>query len=299
MSRARYKAYLYMLISSAIWGVAAPVIKFTLEGIDVLPFLTYRFIVAGLFSLPFVLFTNLKIPNKSRNLPLVILYGLFAFTIALGFLFVGLKQSTVLDLTLITIISPLIVVAGGALVFRDTITKREKMGIVIALLGVITVTLLPLYKGEDGIHFSGNIALLTFLVIDVVGVLIGKKLLKDGVHPAALTHWGFLVSGLVVTPFAIATIGAGPLWGTITTLELQYHLGVWYMALISGTLAYYLYVLGQKTIEVSEAALFKYLQPIFAIPLAVLWLGEKFTLLFVVGGVIITIGIFIAESKRQ
>jgi drug/metabolite transporter (DMT)-like permease len=299
MSTYRRNAYTTLFISSLIWGVAAPVIKFTLQGIDVIPFLTYRFIVAGLFSLPFVLFTKLKIPNKSRNLPFVLLYGLLAFTIALGFLFLGLKQSGVLDLTLITIISPLLAVAGGAIVFKDHITKREKTGISLALIGVITVTLLPLLGGEDGVHFSGNIALLTFLVIDVVGILIGKKLLKKGVEPSALTHWGFVISAVAVTPFAIAVYGAEPLWQAIATLKLEYHLGVWYMALVSGTLAYYLYARGQRTIEVSEAALFKYLQPIFAVPLAMLWLGEKFTPLFILGAAIIAFGIFVAESKRQ
>ena len=39
--------------------------------------------------------------------------------------------------------------------------------------------------------------------------------------------------------------------------------------------------------------------PIFAAPLAVLWLGEKITPMFIIGAVIITIGVAIAEIKKK
>ena len=70
------------------------------------------------------------------------------------------------------------------------------------------------------------------------------------------------------------------------------------MALLSGSLAYYLYVRGQRTIEVSEAVLFNYLQPLFMVPLAVFWLGEKLSATFLIGAVIIAAGLFIAEYKK-
>ena len=75
-------------------------------------------------------------------------------------------------------------------------------------------------------------------------------------------------------------------------------MGVWYMALISGSLAYYLYVKAQRSIEVSEAILFNYLQPVFSIPLALFWLGEKITPAFLLGALIIALGVIIAEYKK-
>ncbi|MDP3994763.1 MAG: EamA family transporter, partial [bacterium] len=78
-----------------------------------------------------------------------------------------------------------------------------------------------------------------------------------------------------------------------------FHLGVLFMALISGNLAYSLWIKGQKTIEIGEAALFNYLYPVFAIPLAILWLKETVTIPFVIGAIIIVIGVFIAEIKKR
>jgi drug/metabolite transporter (DMT)-like permease len=71
------------------------------------------------------------------------------------------------------------------------------------------------------------------------------------------------------------------------------------MAVFSGNIAYFLWHKAQKTIEVSEAGLFTYLQPIFAIPLAVLWLQETVSLPLLVGGVVTATGVFIAEYKKN
>jgi drug/metabolite transporter (DMT)-like permease len=55
--------------------------------------------------------------------------------------------------------------------------------------------------------------------------------------------------------------------------------------------------LGERTIEVSEAALFTYLTPLFSIPIAIVWLNEKITPIFIVGAIIIATGVIIAEVK--
>ncbi|NTV79075.1 MAG: EamA family transporter [Clostridiales bacterium] len=39
--------------------------------------------------------------------------------------------------------------------------------------------------------------------------------------------------------------------------------------------------------------------PIFAAPLAVIWLGEKITPVFIIGAIIIAVGVFIAEVKKK
>ena len=71
------------------------------------------------------------------------------------------------------------------------------------------------------------------------------------------------------------------------------------MALLSGSLAYYLSNKAQKSIEIGEASIFAYLYPIFSTPLAVIWLGEKITPMFTMGAVIIAIGVAIAEIKKR
>ena len=298
MTAHRLRSYLLLLIVAVIWGIAGPVIKFTLRGIPPLPFLAYRFVLSAVVSIIYFSFSRNKLP-KAKNIPLIIVYGLTAFTIALGTLFIGLDKTTVLDQSLISLIGPLMVVVGGVVFFRDRITKREKLGIVIVLIGTILTVLYPVFMGKNNLKLSGNLFILAFLVSDSSASLIAKKLVREKVAPLTLVNIGFIVGAVTLVPISGYFYGFSETFGFVTSLPLKYHLGVWYMAILSGTLAYFLQVLAQKSIEISEAAIFRYLSPIFAVPLAVLWLGEEITVYFVFGAVLISSGVILAEYKRK
>ena len=299
MTSYRARAYLFLILTAVIWGAASPVIKYTLDGIDPLPFLAYRFAIASIFSILYFLFKGLRLPKLKTALPIIAIYGLLAVPIALGALFSGLDRSTVLDLTLIGVLVPLLVTAGGAIFFRDHITRREKIGIAIVFIGVLINALAPFYSSGKQIRLTGNFFLLAFLLADTSSVLVAKKATRAKIRPSTLTNFAFIIGALTIIPIAITTQGASELISAITELPLKYHLGIWYMALISGNLAYFLYVRGHRSIEVSEATLFNYLQPVFAVPLAIFWLGEKITPTFIVGAVFITLGLIFAEYKRS
>ncbi len=299
MTSHRLRAYLYLILVAAIWGAAGPVIKFTLSGIDPFPFLSYRFIIAAIFSIVYFLIKGVKIPKIRQNLRYVIAYGLLAVPIALGALFTGLDKSTVLDLTLISILGPLVVTAGGALFFHDHITSREKIGITIVLIGALINALAPFFQKVADARLTGNFFLLIFLLADTSAVLVAKHSVRHKIRSVTLTNMAFIIGAITLVPITLATHGATNVISSIITLPFKYHLGVWYMALISGTLAYFLYVRAHRSIEVSEATLFNYLQPLFSVPLAIFWLGEKITPTFVVGAAVITTGLIIAEYKKR
>ncbi len=127
---------------------------------------------------------------------------------------------------------------------------------------------------------------------------MAKKLLQKGVNPLTMTNFSFMVGFITLLPFTLF-LNQESLILNLASTPFPYHLGVIFMALISGNLAYFLANKAQKTIEIGEQALFSYLYPIFSFPLAVLWLKEKITPIFIVGAIIIAIGVFIAEIKKK
>ncbi len=301
MSKNRFKAYLCLIGASAIWGAAGPVIKFTLQGIDPLPFISYRFFIAAILSLVFFLLkirAGKKFKRLRAHIPLAITYGFLAVPISLGLLFLGLDKTGVLDLALIGAIAPLMVMAGGSLIYHDHITHREKIGIGIVLLGVIVNSFLPILKNGSEIVLTGNILLMLYLVADSGSILMAKKAVRHKIKSSNLTNLAFIIGALTMVPLTIYLYGFENLINNILNLPLKYHFGVWYMAFISGNLAYYLFVRGQKSIEVSEAVLFGYLQPLFMVPLGLFWLHESLSKTFLVGAFIIALGVIIAEYKK-
>ena len=299
MNPARLRAYLLLLLASVIWGVAGPVIKLVLGEIPPLPFLAYRFGLSSIVALIYILATKFRhIPRNPKILLFVLVYAFLNSTVALGLLFLGLDKTTVLDMSLISLFGPLLISIAGVALLQERITKREKLGIAIAFLGTAFTIIEPLITNGDGItRLSGNLLIFGNLAVNTAVVVMAKKLLRDEVSPIFLTNASFIVGFITITPLVLVQSGLAQTIGAITSLSPAGHAGVVYMALASGTLAYAFWTLAQKTIEVSEASLFAYLYPIWATPLAVLWLGETITPGFIIGATIIAIGVALAERK--
>ena len=300
MTAYRTRAYIELLIVSLIWGVASPVIKFTLGGISPLPFLTYRFFLATIFGLVVIFVNRSHKILFTRNFGGIFLYSVFATTIALGLLFLGMNQTTVLDAILITAISPLVTAVFGVLFLKETITRQEKIGIGIALLGTVITVVEPILDGTTStFQLGGNILVMGYLLTNAYSAILAKKLVRKEVKPFVLSNFSFVIGFITIAPLAFIQTSPTKIISTVTNLTFPFHLGVFYMAFVSGIVAYALWIKGQKSIEVSEAGLFAYLTPLFGAPLAVLWLGEKITPIYVLGALIIAFGVLTAEYKKR
>jgi drug/metabolite transporter (DMT)-like permease len=300
MTSYRFRAYIYLLIVSVLWGAATPVIKFTLGGITPLSFLVYRFAISAILGVLILSVTGAKIPKAKENLPLIMIYGFITTTVALGLLFLGLNRTTVLDTVLITAVAPLVTAVAGALFLKETITTQERLGILIAFSGTVITILEPVFKGGVDIsQLSGNFLVFGYLLVNGVSSVLSKKLVRRDIKPLDLSNMAFIVGFLTILPLVLFEASFARVITTVTDLSIPFHLGVLYMAIFSGTTAYALWIKGQKSIEVSEAGVFAYLMPVFSAPLAVVWLGEKITPFFIIGAILIATGVFIAEFKRK
>src|SRR3989344_6747827 len=115
MNTHRLQAYGMLLVVSIIWGIAGPVIKFTLGEFPPLIFLSYRFAISTAIALVYFSTTNNRLPTKSKDVSLVALYSLLAVSIGLGLLFFGFDKTTSLTGSLLTAMSPIAIVAAGGL----------------------------------------------------------------------------------------------------------------------------------------------------------------------------------------
>lgn len=300
MSR-RTTAYLYLLIVSVIWGAASPVVKNTLQWFDPWLFLTYRFAISTLIALPFLTLSDIKFPKKASLQWLVIMTSFVSAPLSLFLFFEALDKTTALSGSLITATGPLFLILGGVLFFRDRITKNEKLGIAIALIGTLLTVIGPLIVNghADTLgKIEGNSLMLLAVITDIIGALLSKEAVKKGVNPTLIAQVPFIIGFTLFLPILFLRQAPETAWNTIITSPWQAHAGVLFMAILSGTLAYTMRNVAIKSIEVSESALFSYLQPLWAAVLAVVWLREAITPSYIVGGVVIAAGVIISEYRR-
>jgi drug/metabolite transporter (DMT)-like permease len=300
MNPYRLHAYLFLLVVAVIWGVAGVVIKFTLGGLDPLVFLAYRFAISAVVSSITSLIFGFRLPKDKKIIGLALFYGFLTSTVGLGLLFFGYDETSAIDATLISATGPIFISAGGLIFLKEHVTFREKLGMTIAFLGTAITILEPVLRNTNGpAGLTGNLLVFASILVGVATAIFAKILLRNELDPAMATNISFWVGFLTLAPVAAIVHSPSGIIEQIQTAPLVFHFGVLFMALISGNLAYTLWHKAQKTIEVGEVSVFAYLYPIFATPLAVVWLKEKITTPFMVGAVILTIGVVIAEYKKS
>ncbi len=302
MNSHRLTAYLMLLAVSVIWGVAGPVIKFTLNDFPPLIFLSYRFAISSAIALIYFSTTRVRLPTKPKDVSLIALYGFFAVTVALGLLFFGFEKTTSLTGTLLSALSPLVVVATGALILHEHVTGRERLGITIAFAGTLLAVVAPFFNGHAGDligSIEGNGLILLSIFVDAIATLLVKLIVRNRILPETLTHVSFIIGFLTLFPAALVVHSWNSIVTAIASAPLSAHAGVWFMAVFSGTIAYTLRNKAVKTIEVSEATLFSYLYPLWAAPLSLLWLGETITPPFLLGAIVIAAGVAISGWKKR
>jgi drug/metabolite transporter (DMT)-like permease len=302
----RHKAYLYLLISSLIWGIGGAVIKFTLTYFNTVTFLSYRFLLTSLILIPLLLILHPRIFQtlsllKPRDWLWFILGSLLGSSIQIGILFQGFDLTTALDATLISSLTPVFVTIGSFWFLHEHITKQERTGLILAVIGSLIIILQPIWETGHLLSGSliGNLLVLLANIVWMVYVIISKKELRHHYTPLLLTtsmfFWGFISIFICL----LLTQSPADIYINLTRAPVSAHLGVIYMALFSGALAYFLYQNAQKTIETSEANIFTYLQVLVTVPLAYLWLHEPITSTFIVGSLVIAGGVALSELKNK
>ncbi len=303
---ARYKTYLLLILVAVFWGIAPPVIKYTLGYFPTTLFLTYRFLMISAVMIPYLLITE---PDswqsmgelKPRDWLILIACGFVGSTVQLGLLFWGLELTTSLDASVINATSPILAALASHYILREFIPPREKIGHIIAFIGSLIIVVQPMFEGHRLFSGSitGNLLILSGTIAWVIYALITKRELKHKMSPLLLTVTMFftgLVSMSVITFF---TYPPSKIQSILISAPISAHLGVLYMALFSGALAYWAYQEAQKTVTVAEANIFLYLPPVFTLPLAYFWLHEHISLMFLFGSLVVTIGVIYAESRHR
>jgi len=295
MSKKRVSAYIILTIVSLLWGIASPVIKYTLNFLPPYSFLFWRFLITSLIFLPLFIYSLKKQPIKIKDLPWLIFLGFLSTPLNLILLFVGYKKTTSMDGVLISSTAPIFITIGGALFLKEKVSRIEKIGLIIAVIGSLITLSQPIFEGSlfKG-SLTGNLLVFASVFAWAAYTLFAKvKSLKY--HPIIPTAIGFFVGLITVIPFVLLSEGFLPNYQLLITNYSNALPGVLYMCFFSSLIAYTLYRYGLSLIEASEATLFAYLQPVFAAPFALLWLGERISFPFLLGAFFILIGVLVNE----
>lgn len=290
--------YLALLLVYLIWGANFVVAKITLQEFPPMSLAFLRFSLASLFLAPFFLAQTKKVKIKNEDIPKLIAVGVLIVTLNIAFFFEGIKRTTAIDASILTLVIPILSVLLGWWFLKEKIYLVNLLGIGLAFIGALIVLGIPqIFTGTLSIQMlTGNILIILASVTWVMGAIISKKMLAKYTS-LVVTAIAFMVGTLTFFIPAAFEYFQDPAWPSqITMLGI---LGLTYMTLLSSISAYFLFEWGLSKTSVASADLFQYIEPLIATILAVNMLGERISQSFLIGGGLIAIGAYLGTLAKE
>lgn len=278
------------LIAASIWGGMYVVSKVVLEVIPPFALLTTR-LVLGFLSLWVVIVARGGFTLQRRQWMAALGVGAVGYGISLGFQFVGTKLSTAANGALVTSATPALVLPFAFFLLGEAITRRGLLAVGVASLGVLAI-IDPRQADLSSRLFLGNLSLLAAALTWALYSVLVRKVTTGGMDLLQATAV-FLLGGLPVT----VPLGA---WETVTQgvgiITPGVIGGILFLGIISTAIAMFLWNYAFAVLPAGAASLTFFAQPVVGALLGWLWLGETITPLFMLGGVLIGLGIVIANE---
>lgn len=240
----------------------------------------YRAVLAAMLIAVYLLVTKQKIPfaKIKKEIPFLLFSGI-AMGINWILLFEAYKYTTVSVATLSYYFAPVIVTVVCPILFREKMTAKQILCFVMSTVGLVLITGIgDMSSGNN--HLLGILFGLGAAVFYATVVLLNKFIKNvDGIHRTFLQ---FLAAIVILVPYVFATSGVNLNvlnrvgWGCLLIVGLI-HTGV----------TYCMYFSSLKELPGQKAAILSYIDPLVAVLVSVVLLGEQMTLMQVLGGILI------------
>lgn len=276
--------------AASIWGGMYVVSKVVLEVIPPFSLVTLR-LVLGSITLAIVLLIR-GFPAIAQTQTLKVLgVGFVGYGVSLCLQFLGTKLSTAANGSLVTSATPAFVLIFAWLLLHEKITSRRLLSLFLATLGVIAV-IDPRSAQLDLRLFMGNLALIGAAITWALYSVLVRKVTQDTnvLLFSMLAFMGGLPVSVPAGAWELSTVGVGE-------INLGVVGGVLFIGVISTALAMVLWNTAFAYVEASLASLTFFAQPVVGTFLGWLFLNEKITPLFLLGGALIGVGLVISSRE--
>ena len=266
-----------MILSMAIFGTLGLFVR----NIDVASgeLALYRAVMAALFLTTVFLIAKRRIEwaKIRKEVPFLIASGV-AVGINWILLFEAYKYTTISLATLSYYFAPVLVTAICPFLFKEKLSPKQIICFVMSTLGIVLIT------GIGGADGQNNLVGIMFglgAAVFYASVILLNKFIKN-VGGMDRTLLQFIAAILVLLPYVASTSGFS--LGGLDTLGWSCLLVV---GLVHTGITYTMYFSSLKDLPGQKVAILSYIDPLVAIAISVLVLGEAMTVTQMIGGALI------------
>ncbi len=243
-----------------------------------------RFALASIALIAALTLTRHWINLPRRQIVALLLLGCAAYTLMGTTWFVALSTTPAWLVSLIVALYPLTVNLGSWLFLKEPVRRQQIAALGATLLGAVVL----FWRPFEGANWLGVALMLINVAVNTTYILVGQRWTR-GIPPMMSTAWmmvgataGTFCYALLSSQLSFSFAPVGWLWATL-------------FAVVSTALAISMFWWSIGLVGASRAAILGSLEPLGAIMLSVLVLGERLTPLQIVGGALILAGILLVQ----
>ncbi|WP_177162987.1 DMT family transporter [uncultured Fusobacterium sp.] len=253
-----------------------------------------RGVIGSIFLLGVMLFSKEKTSFSAikKNLPILVLSGLGVGANWI-FLFEAYKYTTVSIATLSYYCAPIFVTIMAPIILKEKISLIKFLCVCTAMIGMLCIV--GTNKGSIGEgynHFLGIIYGLT-AAVGYASVILMNKFIK-GLKGVETTVTQLVFASILLLPYVMVTSGFD--FSKMTGISWWYMI---FLGVVHTGFAYALYFSSLKELKGQTIAVLSYIDPITAVLISALFLGEQLTMFQIIGGVLILGSTFISETQGK
>ncbi len=271
-------ARLLLVLSMVIFGTLGPFVRQIPVSSGELAL--YRAIMAAVLIGVYLLITGQRIPfrNIKKEIPILLFSGM-AMGMNWILLFEAYKYTTVSVATLSYYFAPVIVTVACPFLFREKMTIRQIVCFVMSTLGLVLIT--GIGDVSSGVANMKGIAFGLGAAVFYATVILLNKFIKvvEGIHRTFLQ---FLAAIVILIPYVSLTSGV-----TLGNMQTTGWICLLIVGLVHTGITYCMYFSSLKELPGQKAAILSYIDPLVAVIISVLILGEPLTPMQAVGGILI------------
>jgi drug/metabolite transporter (DMT)-like permease len=290
----RTRAILGATFAVIVWGASFIATKVALRDVSPVTVVWLRFAIGLVILGAAVLLRRQFSPPERSDLGYFALLGFLGITFHQWLQSTGLQTAQATTTAWIVATTPIFIAMLGWLVLKERLRRVQALGIFLATVGVLLVVT----RGNLASLASGSIGTLgDFLILlSAPNWAVFTILSRRGLRKFPATLMMFYVMGfgwLFTTLLLMAGLGLSE----IPSLSLAGWLGVGFLGVFCSGLAYIFWYDALQALPVAQAGAFVYLEPFVTLVVAATVLGEVITLVSLVGGGIILMGVWLVQKS--
>lgn len=247
-----------------------------------------RAVIGSIFLIIFSLLSKDKISKEKIKNNIVVLIGSgVCLSLDWIFLFQSYNYTTISIATICYYLTPIIVMFLSPIILKEKLTSVKVVCIISAMIGMICIV--GIDKSSTGGSNIVGILYSLGAACCYSGVVILNKFLKD-ISGRDSSIIQLSVAGIFLIPYVLFTDKIN-----LTSVGYSSLIYLLILGIVHTGIAYLIYCTVIQKLPVQTVAIYSYIDPISAIIMSSILLGEKMSLLQVIGGILIIGSTFISE----